>query len=65
MLITTPDVASEMLTSKVYPVADLVLPEGAVGGGSGRLRFADRPDHIHGQADDVGHRRRARFDYAL
>ena len=29
MLITTPDVASEELTSKVYPVGDLVLPEGA------------------------------------
>jgi alpha-2-macroglobulin len=29
LLITTPDIASEELTTKVYPVGDLVLPEGA------------------------------------
>ena len=43
LLITTPDIASEELTVKVYPVADLVLPipqglgmmGGMMGGGMG------------------------------
>ena len=35
--ITTPDVAEQRLVTKVYPVADLVIPIQTMGGGMGMM----------------------------
>ena len=53
-MITTPEEADNQLETKVYPVGDLVLPEGASEGCGSRLRFADRLDHARRSSRPLG-----------